>query len=302
MVFARDLPQSFAEAFRSSQEILSTNRELLAEGSLEAEAERIVIGAYQIVLGQRLSRADFLFRFNDRIDEKIAEKVLVLAGRRAQGVPLQHVLGWQEFLGHEYEVNASTLIPRPETEVLVVEAFRKLDHPILGLEVGLGSGVISIELLLHFRELRMRASEVSTEAARLGRRNAIKWAVSDRLEILSIEEPLQVLEPFLNLQADFLIANPPYLDPASGQEVQSEVLRTEPASALFPANGDPLYFYRQIAKGAEKLLKPKGLLFLEIASERAEVTEELFDQRIWKTNLVSDLTGKIRVLIAQKVE
>lgn len=298
MVFARDLPQSFDEALRVCKEILSGNHDLVRKGVIDTEAEQIVIAAHRRATGERLSRAELFSRLRDRLPDTSAERVIVFAGARQHGKLLQHILGFQVFLDHEYEVNPSTLIPRPETEALVDQSLKRLKQPKLGIEIGIGSGVISIELLHAFPGLRMIATEVSQTAVELARRNAAAVLGSaNRLDLRIVKDARAVLEPLAEVRADFLISNPPYLIPS---ETESEVLKNEPNSALFPEGGDPLHFYRAIASGADRLLKPEGKVFLEIAAERAGETETLFSRR-WKTEVLPDLTGKPRILIAEKM-
>ena len=247
MVFSRELPHSFADALRVCREILSADQELVRKNLIDTEAEQLVIGAHRLATGEFLSRAQFLTRIQDRLPETSAERLLILAGMRAEGVPLQHILGWQAFLEHEYKVNSSTLIPRPETEVLVMETIQSLSFPKRGFEIGIGTGVISIELLSRFHELQMVASEISEDARQLAEANARNILGSmDRLAILKPADGSDVLGVFTGT-ADFIVSNPPYLDAASSDETETEVLAHEPKSALFPEGGDPLHFYKQIA-------------------------------------------------------
>lgn len=298
--FSRELPHSFGDALRVCREILSGEPELVRKGTIESESEQIVIAAHRAATGEKLSRAEFYARTQDRLPETSAQQVLIFSGKRKQGSPLQHILGYQVFLDHEYEVDPSTLIPRPETEVLVDVAKKRLRNPTLGLEVGLGTGIISIELLSAIPGLRMIATEISESAVNLARRNAerILGSAASRLEVRMPRTPLEVLESFGSENADFLISNPPYLDPKK-QETENEVLRHEPKAALFPESGDPLHFYRAIATQASALLRPKGIVFLEIAAERAYETADLFGEG-WQTTFIPDLTGRLRVLVAQK--
>jgi release factor glutamine methyltransferase len=305
MVFSRELPHSFAEALRVCRLILSSNLDLVRNNLVETEAEQLVIGAHRLASGQKMSRTDFFTRMQDGYPESSGSRLLVLAGQRSEGLLLQHLLGWQTFLSHDYEVNSSTLIPRPETEVLVQEAIRALSSiragdrigPAIGFEIGVGSGVISIELLSAFSSLKMIASEISLKAIQLAQRNAVSiLGSSDRLEIAQAPSPSDVLSVFSGRKADFLISNPPYLDRTQQDETESGVCKHEPAPALFP-EGEPLHFYREIASGAGALLNPGGKIFLEIASERAEQTVRLFESH-WDVQLVPDLTGRPRVLIA----
>ena len=299
MVFARELPHSFSDALRVSKEILSANHDLIIHNTIDTEAEQLVTGAFRAAGGEALSRAGLFSRLSDAFPENAGEKLLIFSGQRAQGIPLQHVLGYQAFLDHEYEVDASTLIPRPETEILVSEAMSALKSPGVGIEIGLGSGIISIELLSRFPGLRMQASEFSVSAQALARKNAKKILGDDsRIKILTPKDESDVLSVFAGIRADFMISNPPYLDASCSSETASEVLKHEPRAALFPVNGDSLHFCREIALHGRALLVPGGHVFLEIAHERAEATEALF-RSDWKCRLVNDLTGRPRVLIAE---
>lgn len=242
-----------------------------------------------------------------RLDEELAQEAIAEARaqvrRRLAGEPLQYILGTQSFLGNEYRVGPGVLVPRPETEFVWTESFRVLNtlHPCLGFEVGLGSGVLSIEFLRAFPSLKMHATEFLEEARSIAAANAEAHLGSgwgERLRILTPADALDVCGAF-DGRADFLISNPPYLD--ESDEISSEVLRHEPRAALIPANGDPLYFYRAFAESAPRLLSPGGALFLEIAHERADEISLLFRAAFDRVECRSDLTGRPRLLIAQGV-
>lgn len=303
--FSRDLPTGFDEALRLAQAILSRNLELVERGSLLSEAEQIVVAAYRRATGKSLSRVELYTRLADRLPEAAGEQVIVLASGRAEGKLLQHLTGTQFFYEHEYDVGPDVLVPRPETEVLVARALAHLGKgrsPQLGLEIGLGSGCISIELLASVPELRMVSSELSIAASTKARENAnrILQGGAGRLEIIRAETALSVWEPFSRVlgdrRADFLVSNPPYLVDASEADV--EVLAHEPREALFSPEQDPVYFYRMIALRAEEFVKPGGRAWLELAHERASVVLELFKDRGWQASLIEDLTGRPRVLEA----
>jgi release factor glutamine methyltransferase len=304
MVFSRDLPHSFSEALRLAREILSSHHPLVQQGRVESESELIVMGAHRLSTGESLSRSDLYFRMNDRIPETSGEKVIVFSLKRAEGKPLQYILGYSAFLNHEYQVNPDVLIPRPETEVLVTEALKILKplNPALGLEIGIGSGIISIELLSSIAGLIMIATEVSPGASQLAKLNARTILGEEtRLSILKPDAALDVMKPFTNEKthgADFLISNPPYLD-RTQKECDHDVIATEPASALFPEGPDPLYFYKEISKLAPQVLKKGAYVFLEIASERAELTRAIFEAELWETTLVKDLNQRDRVLVSR---
>lgn len=311
MALGRELPETFELALKMVREILSRNIELLKKGVIDTESEQILTYAYRMRTGKRLSRLDLFARSGDRLPLEAAETALVFATARSEGRLLQHLTGVQAFLDHEYDVGPDVLVPRPETELLVSLMTQDLKRhslqPALGLEIGLGSGIIAIELLCAFQGLRVLATELTQEGRDRARQNARKILGpgphgDERLEILRVSHAREVCqafeEPLAGKRADFLVSNPPYL--ASPQEVEPEVLQYEPASALFAPADDPLFFYREIAQNAEKLLVPGGRVYLELASERSVVTAELFKEKGWTTDLIADLAGRDRVLIASR--
>lgn len=287
----------------------------LSRGLVETEAEQLLQAAYRHTLGQPLSRIQLFSRMSDPFPERAWNHLVDLSQQRAQGKILQHIIGYQEFFTHEYEVTPAVLVPRPETEILVENAIFELSaggaSPSLGLEIGLGSGIISLELLSRFPGLRMIASELSPHARACALKNANRILGSgiesstgkndlqkDRLTILTATHPLDVFLPFrLDFQADFLISNPPYL--ISEDLIESDVLDQEPHEALFAPESDPLYFYRVIANEAMKYLMPGGFVFAELPHERACLMSELFETRGWDVRIQKDLTGRDRVLIAK---
>ena len=303
--WSRDLPARYRDAFTEAKRILSGSSTLLTRGVVDTEAEQIVTSFSPFG-----SRAEFVMKMNYPIPPDAAEKVIVAATKRAQGEILQHLLGTQQFLSHHYQVDASVLVPRPETEVLVLTTIEYLRSegraPNVGMEIGLGSGVISIELLAQFPDLKMIASEVSEPAAEVAKKNARLILGdgpkgSDRLHLRMSKGPLEVYEAFKpNDHVDFLISNPPYLqfqDP-----MDAEVRAREPALALFAPAGDPLYFYRRIAEGAHKRILTGGRLFLEMPAFRSKEIVDVYEKLGFATEVIKDLGGHDRVLMAVKRE
>ncbi len=313
MAFFQDFPTTFKESLRQSKRILQSNLDLVSQEVVETEAEQIVLAAYRQHTAKRLTRITLYSKWDDRIPDEVGKQVIIWSHARAEGKLLQHLIGYQQFFNHEYEVNSEVLIPRPETECLVEAAIQRLGNrsaPLLGLEVGLGSGAISVELLSYFPQLRMMASEFANASRAVAWKNAHRILGSgpngaERLQILEVGHAEQVFEPFGEAMrashADFIISNPPYLIQNS-QEVTHEVLAHEPHIALFAPVREPIYFYRKIAEGARALIKPGSFVFLEIPHERAQSILDCFDPTIWKTELVQDLTQRDRVVIAQLID
>ena len=305
---AHPLPTTFEDAIKMAAIILGTSPTLAERGTIETESEQLVIGAFRKASGRgrTFGRNDLYVRVMDAFPKEAGEQLVVMANRRAHGEPLQYLLGYQYFLNHEYEVNPSVLIPRPETEILVYEVTQTMkrifEQPKLGIEIGLGSGCISIELLKLFPTLTMIGTESSPGAAEVARKNAEKILganYAERLDIRLVRDSNEVFGPIEDApwlragRADFIVSNPPYLLGAS--EVDSDVLNHEPKGALFAPAEDPLYFYRKILDGAEAFLKPSGYVFFECPHERIDRIGALFGSD-WKVDGYRDLNDRPRVL------
>ena len=314
---------------REIAQILERNPLVAERRTAEAEATTLACAAL-LRAGQPglpdPTRSGIWMAADREVPAVVAVQIRSWAEGRASGKILQHLTREQAFLDHLYEVGPEVLVPRVETEVLAVTAIEVLEElpsaPTLGFEVGLGSGVLSIELLHRFPALRMVATERSLQARALAERNAVHVLGHDRaqaLTVLDVERAEEVLAPLerwvlqTGLHADFFVSNPPYLARESLEETDAEVREQEPLLALFPEAGlpggeDPLVFYRHFASGLGQLLKAGAPLFLELAAERAPETAALFEaaedrgQRLWTdVRLCSDFTGLERFLVARAV-
>ncbi len=307
--------KSLLEAFTAELEMAPA---LAGRGPMGHEAALLVDGAWLRVskkntglaapskLEQRVNSA------NIEVPLLVEQTAAAWVQRRTQGELLQHILGRWHFLDHEYEVDPQVLVPRPETEILVQsvgDVFSE-NFPSLpgaqGAEIGLGSGVISIELLARFPALEMLATEVSPGALAVSRANsAALLGAGDCIRLQAFQtdprkSPCREIEKHLKgRKLQFIVSNPPYLDPSPArQEVEADVRAQEPGMALFAPEGDLLYFYRDIADHAPYLLEKGGFVGVEIPHERAHSLKQLFESRQFRVELRKDLTGRDRVLMA----
>ncbi len=306
----QDFPQDCQELLQTIKSILGTHLGLVKKGLVSTEAEQLLIASYQMEKGEKISRLNFYTQTKKKISPQVVKRSLQFAQLRAQGKLLQHITGFQTFLGHDYEVGPEVLIPRPETEVLLETALKVFEEqgrvPTLGLEIGLGSGILSIELLARYSRLKMVATELQFEARALAQRNALRILGEDaqgslRLEILAANQSLEVWEPFERHQslprADFLISNPPYL--GSLAEVDEEVWHQEPWEALFAPPEDILFFYRQVVSRASEFIQPGGMILMEVPHERADEIKSLFLGLKAHIEVVKDLNQRDRVLVVR---
>jgi len=237
------------------------------------------------------------------VDERMLKSDL---RKLQQGMPLQHVVGFQEFFGHKFQTNHHALIPRPETEELVewvIESISDL-HPELDsgstlnlLDIGTGTGCIPICLDLAYDHITCHGIDVSKEALTLADRNA------KRLGSNASFGELNILNESLEAQSfEIIVSNPPYIPERDKAQMHKNVLDFEPGLALFVSNEDPLIFYRIIAQKAAKALKSEGLLFLEIHEAFGEKVMDLMRKEGFKAiELRQDINGKDRMIKASKI-
>jgi len=240
---------------------------------------------------------------------KDLKKINRIIDQRSQGYPLQYLLGKCFFYNHEYDICEGVLIPRPETEILVETIFNKLkgfdsQSTLLGYELGVGSGVISIELLSLLPHLYMFATDINPVALQLAKKNYEKISQDkvSRLKIEKVNKNKNILQPFFEEErkADFFVSNPPYVD-KKDQSIQLQVIQHEPHDALFSPIEDSLFFYRQIALDSYKVIKKMGYVFLEIPHESDIEIKKIFGDQKWNIEFIQDLNKHNRVLIAQKL-
>jgi release factor glutamine methyltransferase len=188
-----------------------------------------------------------------------------LVRERARRIPLQHLTGTQAFWKQELRVTPDVLIPRPETELLVeaaLELLRGAARPVIA-DVGTGSGCIALALAAERADAELHATDVSEAALavardnerRLGLEGRVAWQLGDLLEPVAAA---------VRGRTDLVVSNPPYVDEAERDSLAPEVRDHEPALALFPP-GDALSVYRRLVPAAAEVLKPGGVLVVEIA-------------------------------------
>lgn len=218
--------------------------------------------------------------------------------RRLMHEPLQYILGRQEFYGLEFSVGPGVLIPRPETELLVqfaVEILKETAGPEI-LDLGVGSGCISVAVLKELPTAAVTAVDISPIALEYAGRNAAKHNVAGRIKF--IESDLFDSVPVEHYNA--ILANPPYVSREEMTHLQPEVKDYEPGIALTDGS-DGLSIIRRIIKFAPDYLVKGGFLIMEIGYGQAERVAELFvsDNRWTNVSFEKDLQGIERTVIAK---
>jgi release factor glutamine methyltransferase len=217
-----------------------------------------------------------------------------VVARRAQREPVAQIVGSREFWGLEFEVTPDVLIPRPETELIVEEAVRVArERPCrTAVEVGTGSGCIAIACALEIPGLHVTAVDSSERAVEVARRNASRHGVSDRVSIRRGDLLDGIAGP-----VDLILSNPPYVPDRDAATLQPEVVKYEPAAALF-AGEDGLAVIRRLLADAGTRLAADGTLLFEFGVGQAEEIRSMAYETGW--NLVrmrDDLQGIPRTAV-----
>jgi len=245
------------------------------------------------------------------LEERERHRFWHLILQRARRMPLAYVLGFQPFMGLDMDVSPSVLVPRPETEQLVSAVLEEADaelrsHPdktLHILEIGTGSGCISVALACRLKTAILYATEISQAALKLAEQNARKHHVDGRIRFLR-EDLFKPEARGGGPWADFLVANPPYIPSAEIRRLEPEVLQ-EPFLAL-DGGKDGLEAVRAIVAGAPRLVKPGGRLAMEIGERQAAHVLKLVERLpvqgpgFAEARVLKDLQGKDRVLIARR--
>lgn len=221
-----------------------------------------------------------------------------LLARRAAREPLQYILGSEEFLGLSFRVTPAVLIPRLDTEVLVLEAVERLAGrgPVRLADIGTGSGAIAVALAHLLPEAAVVAVDLSPEALAVAAENARANGVAGRVEFRQGD----LLAPLAGERFDAILSNPPYIGEDEMAGLMPEVREYEPHLALTPG-ADALVIYRRLAAGAPALLKPGGLLGVEVGYRQAADVAAVFRQAgLLEVAVFQDTAGNDRAVFGSK--
>lgn len=225
--------------------------------------------------------------------------------KRQTRVPLQYIVGNQEFMGLPFRVNEHVLIPRQDTECLVEEVMTQLHDGMRILDMCTGSGCILLSLLYYSNDCTGVGVDISKEALAVAKENADciqskKQEVFGEVESTIIQAEWVQSDLFENVAGKFdrIVSNPPYIRTEVISTLMEEVKDYEPLIAL-DGKEDGLYFYRRIAEECKEHLNRGGMLYFEIGFEQAlEVCKLLEEAGFYDINVVKDLAGLDRVVYA----
>jgi len=221
--------------------------------------------------------------------------------RRERNEPVAYIVGEKEFWSLSFYVNRHILIPRPETEILVEEVLRILpgiDHrPVWILEIGVGSGAISVALAASQENIEMVATDISSEAIAVARLNATKAGVAERIRFI-------VGSLFADLSGvfDVIVSNPPYISDEEFLSLPDDVRKYEPHEALL-GGPEGISLHREIISGGLQYLEAGGYLVMEIGAGQRRQLEELLQKTGSYANIScrQDYAGYDRVILARRI-
>lgn len=242
-----------------------------------------------------MSRTQYYMKQKEPMPDADYEKYMLAAARRSRHEPLQYITGKAYFMGYEFQVDENVLIPRMDTEVLVLEAEKVLKacfpekEQIRILDMCTGSGCILISMSLRNERIRGIGADISEGALGVARQNAAHLQC-DSVEFLYSDLFENVAGTF-----DMIVSNPPYIKTEVIKGLMEEVKSFEPFGALDGLE-DGLHFYRIITKEAVKHLNKGGFLCFEIGYDQAEVVVAVMEENGFKNcRVVKDLAGLDRV-------
>jgi release factor glutamine methyltransferase len=255
----------------------------------------------EVLLSQALGckRIELYTRFEEPASEEVRARFKELIRRRLEGCPVAYLVGRKEFFSLEFEVSPAVLIPRPDTETLVVEALRlarEMPEPHI-IDIGTGSGAIAVAVAKQHKTVKVTATDISAEALAVAGRNAAKHGLAERIRFLQgdLFEPVPSEEQF-----DFILSNPPYIAQEDMARLPVGVRQYEPHAALNGGPGGYAVFDRLIRE-APQHLRPGGYLIVEIGSPQEGPARQRIEAHggydVGPT--IKDGSGHPRVLLAR---
>lgn len=289
------------DTFLTIKEALDRSTDYLKKkGSLSPRLDAEVLLSFIL----KLARLQLYLQFDRPLSGDETARYRELLKRRGEHEPVAYITGEKEFMSLPFYVNRGVLIPRPDTEVIVEQAIRRIHEwknahenavPRV-FEVGTGSGAIGICLLKHFPDLNITAGDISGEALETARKNAERHGVEDRLTLLKGDLFCGLEGPF-----DFIISNPPYIAEKDKNALSPDILLYEPAGALF-AGPDGLDVLVRIILEGVKIISHFGWILVEIGKGQYIKLDQIVrePEKFQSVQVVEDYAGLVRVLCMMK--
>lgn len=245
------------------------------------------------IVSQTLNLRRSELAINRELTKQQIKKVLKNVRKRCKGVPLTQIFNSAEFYGYDLFVNSKVLSPRPETELLV-ETVLKEKHLTSGLDIGTGSGAISIVIAKN-SNIKMTAVDISRSALKVAKKNAKKYDAQIEFKRSNLFSSVK------DRKFDFVVSNPPYIKTEDIITLDKEVKDYEPHLALDGGNSG-LEFYKKITEEAKYHLNSGGLIFFEIGIGQSGEVKELLEKDFCDIEIIKDYNKIDRIIKARLKE
>ena len=273
-------------------EVIKTGSELLKEKNISSH-----VLDTELLLSKSLnkSREELLINLDQNINKRELTNFNKYLIRRSNKEPIAYLLGEKEFWSKKFFVNKDTLIPRPETELLVeklVTIYK--EKRITILDIGTGTGCIIASLLSELKNSSGTAVDISREAILVAKKNACKFKLSDRIRFLH-----KPFEELYGKKFDLIVSNPPYIKRMEIKNLSDDIKKFEPRMALDGGN-DGLDLIKKVIYKSREILKINGTLALEIGDEQIKkVSKILIDNKFRIKCVIKDYENNVRCVLAE---
>jgi len=276
---------------KSINDILLRGESLLKEITADYKIDAKLLLEFSL---KKDSTYIFMNKFEDMDDDSI-KAYQVLLDRRHSGEPLQYIIGVQSFMGLDFIVKPGVLIPRSDTENLVLAVMDKIKENNFEkvLDIGTGSGAIHLSLCHYLKNVTCTTVDISDAAISIAKENAVNLQVRDRVKYVKSD----VFEN-INTKFDVIVSNPPYIPTQVIDGLQEELMH-EPKIAL-DGGQDGYDFYRRIIKESPDYFNDTGILAFEVGHDQSRVIKDLLESSGFKDiEIHCDLSGIERVVLAR---
>ncbi len=250
----------------------------------------------EILLSKTLkkTREKVLVSLDQKIDKKQFFKFHQYLLRRSKNEPIAYILEEKEFWSKKFSINKETLIPRPETELLVEKLIKLYNKRTISiLDIGTGSGCILISLLSNLKDSTGIGIDISKNALLSAKINVLNYNLSNRIKLMN-----RPFETFFGKKFDLIVSNPPYIEKKDIKNLSDDIKKYEPRIALDGGN-DGLDLIKKVIYKSKYILKINGLLALEIGNEQIKkVSKILFENNFRIKHALKDYKNNVRCLIA----
>ena len=245
------------------------------------------------------NRQDLLLNLSKKVSKKDFIKYFNLIHRRTSHEPVAYILNKKEFWSKHFNVTKDTLIPRPETELMVDQLIKKYKNKknISILDIGTGSGCIIISLLSELNNSFGVGIDISHRAINIAKKNAINHCIDTKIKFLNIS-----ITKYFNKKHDLIVSNPPYISTREFKSLSEDIKKFEPRIALDGGN-DGLDLIKKVIYKTKEILKINGTLALEIGNKQFRKVSKILINNNFKIEFrIKDYRDNIRCVIAKKLK